>query len=131
VEPFDIAAEVVGQEVRIAAGAGAYQALADAIEGGWRGSRLLSVSRCPTGAPLDELAAEETAEPRARFTPQGGVLVISGSPAALGRLATNLRGLGTIVKPGTHTHWDYFEGHPLLDSSSAPLVIEVTAKSSV
>jgi hypothetical protein len=69
----------------------------------------------------------ETTAPRVMFQVDGAVLVVSGSQSALILLATNLRGLGTVVKPGSHTHWDYFDGHPLIDPVSVPTTVEVTA----
>ena len=60
------------------------------------------------------------------FQPEGDTLVVSGSVSALSLLAVNLRGLGSVVQPGSHTHWEYFDGHLLFDPLSFPRTVEVT-----
>jgi hypothetical protein len=125
VTPLGIRAQVVEGEIWLDGSPTAYTELADIIEVGWRGTRTLSAPVGPLGTPLQELGIVETSAPRVMFRPDGAVLVVSGSMSALGLLATNLRGLGTVVKPGSHAHWEYFDGHPVFDPLSVPLIAEV------
>lgn len=104
----------------------AYAELARIIEAGWRGTRSLSHPQHPVSAPLTDLTVVDATGSRVMFRTQGSVLVLSGSPPVLSLLATNLRGLGTVVKPGTHTHWEYVDGQPLFDPLSVPMTVEVT-----
>jgi hypothetical protein len=126
VTPLRIRAQVVEGEIWLDGSPTAYTELAEIIEAGWRGTRSLSAPVGPIGAPLVELAVLDTTAPRVMFRPDGGVLVVSGSLSALSLLATNLRGLGTVVKPGSHSHWEYFDGHLLFDPLSVPMTVEVT-----
>jgi hypothetical protein len=126
VTPLGIRAQVVEGEIWLDGSPTAYTELAEIIEVGWRGTRSLSAPVGPLGTPLIELAVVETSAPRVMFRPDGAVLVVSGSLSALGLLATNLRGLGAVVKPGSHSHWEYFDGHPLFDPLSVPTIAEVT-----
>ncbi|HUZ70503.1 MAG TPA: hypothetical protein VMU65_12420 [Candidatus Saccharimonadales bacterium] len=125
--PLGIRAQVVDGEIWLDGVPTAYTEMAANIEGGWRGTRSLLAPIGLVVAPLLELAVVETTAPRVMFQAVGAVLVVSGSQSALILLATNLRGLGTVVRPGSHTHWDYFDGHPLIDPLSVPMTVEVTA----
>ena len=130
VTPLRITAQVVEGEIWLNGSPAAYTELAKIIEAGWRGTRSLSAPVSPTGTPLVELAIVDTTAPRVMFRPNGAVLVVSGSLSALSLLATNLRGLGTVVKPDSHAHWEYFDGHLRFDTLSVPVTVEVTPNES-
>ena len=84
------AAELTG-EIVISGRPSAYARLAEDIEAGWRGSRLLSRPPQATGhPPLEQLEIVETAVPRITFRAVSDTLVVSGSSSALSLLARNL-----------------------------------------
>ncbi|MBJ7610598.1 MAG: hypothetical protein JF887_14415 [Candidatus Dormibacteraeota bacterium] len=76
-----------------------------------------------TGVLLAEVILSGTMSPRVTFKADGVRLRITGSAEAF--LVRNFEGLGTVVSPGSHSHWDYFPGHPLLASDSVPTLVEV------
>lgn len=125
VTPLRIKAQVVDGEIWLDGSATAYAELAEVIEAGWRGTRSLSASIDPAGTTLVDLVVVDTSAPRVMLRPDGGALVVSGSVSALGLFAANLRGLGTVVKPGSHSHWESFEGHLLFDPLSVPMTVNV------
>ena len=128
--PLRITAQVVEGEIWLDGSPTAYTEPAEVVEAGWPGTRSLSAPVNPIGEPLGELAVVDTTAPRVMFRPDGGVLVVSGSLSALSVLASNLRSLGTVVKLGSHTHWEYFDGNLLFDPLSMPMTVEVTPSES-
>ena len=129
VDPIAISASV-DREILILGCPSAYARLADDIEAGWRGRRSLSGAPQATCGSLEELEIVETRLPRIRFRAVDDRLVVSGSTSALSLLARNLRGLGTVVKVGTHGHWEHLPGveNHLIDVESMPVVTEVLSE---
>lgn len=114
---------VDGSELWLEGTAADYSALGDALESGWRGTVALDRPPKATGKVLRALLVRETEATHVTFARETSTVAISGSTAALNLLAANLKRLGQLLQPGGGpSHWDYFDGHPLLDVGSAPTV---------
>lgn len=105
----------------------AFSAFGDALDGGWRGTVSIREAGQPAGDILRAILVRETDATRITFAREATTVVISGSTAALRLLAANLKQLGQLLTPGGGpTHWDYFDGHPLVDEGSAPTAVWLT-----
>lgn len=114
---------VDGSELWLEGTAADYSALADALQGGWRGRITVDRPAKATGEVLRALLIRETDATHVTIGREANAVVISGSTSALNLLAANLRRVGYLVQTGGGPlNWDYFDGHPLLDKGSVPTV---------